>query len=351
MGKRMRLPNGFGSVYKLSGNRRKPYAASITTGFDRKGRQVRKIVGYAESRSEGLEMLAEYRHNPYDLDLKKLTFSKVFESLEVKLEKLVNSNKMSASNFNNLKSVYNNQCKTLYSEYMLDIKTKDMQLLIDESGLGHTTRGYMKNLFNKMFEHAIIDYELPLQANPANRLSIGEKEKSNKHHPFSESEEEILWQNKENEIVKLILIYNYCGARPNEIIKIKKDQVYLEEHYMIGGSKTKAGKNRVIPIHDKTLEFVKYFYNKSDSEYLITMNDKQLSYDKYADRFKDEMTKLNFNHTPYDTRHHFITKAKRFNLNEKILKIIVGHSIDDITESVYTHRSIEELINEINKIE
>ena len=54
MGKRMRLPNGFGSVYKLSGNRRKPYAVSITMGFDRKGRQVRKIVGYAESRSEGL---------------------------------------------------------------------------------------------------------------------------------------------------------------------------------------------------------------------------------------------------------------------------------------------------------
>ena len=351
MGKRMRLPNGFGSVYKLSGSRRKPYAVSITTGFDRKGRQVRKIVGYVESRSEGLEMLSEYHRNPYDLDLKKLTFSKVFESLEVKLEKLVNSEKMSASNFKNLKSVYNNQCKSLYNKFMLDIKTKDMQLLIDESGTGYTTRGYMKNLFNKMFEHAIIDYELPLQVNPANRLSIGEKEKSDKHHPFSEEEEEILWENKDNEIVKLILIYNYCGARPNEIIKIKKEQVHLEEHYMIGGSKTRAGKNRVIPIHDKTLEFVKYFYYNSNNEYLITINDKSLSYGKYAEYFKDEMDNLNFNHTPYDTRHHFITKAKRFNLNEKILKRIVGHSIGDITESIYTHRSVEELVREINKIQ
>lgn len=351
MGKRMRLPNGYGSVYKLSGKRRKPYVVAITTGFDKKGKQMQKPIGYAENREEGLKMLAEYHQNPYDLDLKKLTFSTVYESLEIKLKKLVSSDKMSLSNLQNLKSAYHNQCKTLHNKFMLEIKTKDMQLLIDESKVGYTTRGYMKNLFNKMFEHAIIDYELPLQVNPANRLSIGEKEKSNKHHPFSEEEEKILWENKGNEIVKLILIYNYCGARPNEIIKIKKEQVHLEEHYMIGGSKTRAGKNRVIPIHDKTLEFVKYFYYNSKNEYLITINDKSLSYDKYAEYFKDEMDKLNFNHTPYDTRHHFITKAKRFNLNEKILKRIVGHSISDITESVYTHRSVEEFIKEINKIQ
>ncbi len=30
----MRLPNGFGSVTKLSGNRRRPYVAKITTGHE-----------------------------------------------------------------------------------------------------------------------------------------------------------------------------------------------------------------------------------------------------------------------------------------------------------------------------
>ena len=29
----MRLPNGYGGVVKLSGNRRRPYAARITTGW------------------------------------------------------------------------------------------------------------------------------------------------------------------------------------------------------------------------------------------------------------------------------------------------------------------------------
>lgn len=29
----MKMPNGYGSVYKLSGNRRKPWAARVTDGW------------------------------------------------------------------------------------------------------------------------------------------------------------------------------------------------------------------------------------------------------------------------------------------------------------------------------
>ena len=37
-------------------------------------------------------------------------------------------------------------------------------------------------------------------------------------------------------------------------------------------------------------------------------------------------------------------------MNEYILKMIVGHKIQDVTESVYTHRTIEDLKEEILKI-
>ena len=42
-------------------------------------------------------------------------------------------------------------------------------------------------------------------------------------------------------------------------------------------------------------------------------------------------------------------KAKAVNMNEYILKLIVGHAIDDITEKTYTHRTIEDLHREIQK--
>ena len=37
-------------------------------------------------------------------------------------------------------------------------------------------------------------------------------------------------------------------------------------------------------------------------------------------------------------------------MNEYVLKLIIGHKINDITESVYNHREISNLIQEMNKI-
>lgn len=46
----------------------------------------------------------------------------------------------------------------------------------------------------------------------------------------------------------------------------------------------------------------------------------------------------------------YITMAKRDGVDEYAIKRIVGHRIKDITEEVYTDRSIEWLRSEIEKI-
>nr|DAT80564.1 MAG TPA: Int protein/DNA Complex protein-DNA complex, tyrosine recombinase.5A [Caudoviricetes sp.] len=38
-------------------------------------------------------------------------------------------------------------------------------------------------------------------------------------------------------------------------------------------------------------------------------------------------------------------------MDEYIIKLIVGHSIEDVTEKVYTHRTMKQLHTEIEKIE
>ena len=63
------------------------------------------------------------------------------------------------------------------------------------------------------------------------------------------------------------------------------------------------------------------------------------------------MGKLKLSHRPHDTRHTFITLAKDAGMDEYIIKLIVGHSIEDVTEKVYTHRTMEQLHTEIEKIE
>ena len=80
----MKLPNGFGSVYKLSGNRRKPYVAKKTKGWNinpdtGKAKQLYITVGYYSTRKEALTALAEFNANPYDVNAAKVTFADVYE--------------------------------------------------------------------------------------------------------------------------------------------------------------------------------------------------------------------------------------------------------------------------------
>lgn len=59
---------------------------------------------------------------------------------------------------------------------------------------------------------------------------------------------------------------------------------------------------------------------------------------------------LNANHKPHDARVQFVTMAKKAGVDEYAIKKIIGHSVSDITERVYTKRDPEWLRNEIEKI-
>ena len=72
----MKLPNGYGSVYKLSGKRRKPYAVVVTKGWDNTGKQIKELIGTARTKPEAFEMLNEYKNNPYDIKLSKIAKEK-----------------------------------------------------------------------------------------------------------------------------------------------------------------------------------------------------------------------------------------------------------------------------------
>ena len=78
----MKLPNGFGSIYKLSGKRRRPWVAAKTFGwqFDEEGQRIkqkRQVIGYFATRQEAMTALVQYNENPYDLDSNKITFSEL----------------------------------------------------------------------------------------------------------------------------------------------------------------------------------------------------------------------------------------------------------------------------------
>lgn len=67
------------------------------------------------------------------------------------------------------------------------------------------------------------------------------------------------------------------------------------------------------------------------------------NYDTLNTRFNSILSEYNIEGNLHSIRHTFITKMRR-------IKNIVGHKVKDVTDGVYTHWSIEELREVINKL-
>ena len=133
---------------------------------------------------------------------------------------------------------------------------------------------------------------------------------------------------------------------------MKNSDVHLEEKYMRGGVKTAAGKNRIIPVAEKILPFIAEMFNPQN-EFLITLDDKPITYQNFLQKYwrKNEiLNSLPTKHLPHDGRHTCATMLDDAEVPLKIRQMILGHASKDITNRVYTHKTIQQLIDAINRI-
>ena len=173
------------------------------------------------------------------------------------------------------------------------------------------------------------------------------------HTPYTDEEIKKLWDNLyEINNVDILLIFIYTGLRPSELLNILTENVFLDKQYMVGGMKTENGKDRIIPIADKILPLIKARYDP-DRKYLINNRyGNHYSYGSYVSaNFKTVINRLGMQHIPHDGRHTFATLMDRVGANEVCTKLIMGHSMkNDITKGTYTHKTVEDLLKEVNKI-
>lgn len=151
--------------------------------------------------------------------------------------------------------------------------------------------------------------------------------------------------------VKIVLILIYTGMRVNELLQMPRTCCNLKEKYLdIKKAKNKSS-IRKVPIHNKILPLIEYFYVKHGDNLIVNENGSCVLYNNFVAReFKKLMKDLNSSHKLHDTRHTFITKARGVQMDDLCLKLIVGHTPTDITKKIYTHVAFEELLREINKL-
>lgn len=337
-----RLPKGYGSVHKLTGNRRKPYAARITAGYNDKGTAVYKYIGYYETGSEALQALSDYNKNPYDTDLSGATIADIWEIFKQRRFNVISDSG---------KYIYNaayGHLKPLHDKCIKDLKTYQLQAVIDNINRKWQTKNHVQTLLHQLFEIAM---ELDIvNKNYAAFIKLGTKPQSDIHSMFTPEEIQRLFNSVfSEEWADTVLILIYTGMRPSELLSVKTENVHLEERYVIAGLKTAAGKNRIIPISDKVLPFIKKRYNASNT-FLIEENNRPVSYSKYKTAFNALMKHLCMEHLPHDGRHTFASMANSAGINAVSVKLIMGHASQDITEKVYTHKAVNELVQAVNML-
>ena len=361
--------------------RRKRYRARVTIGWETneetgRTKQIVKTLGSNyKTKGEATSALAEYLKNPYDLNNKDITFEQLYKKW---FDEYIDTDEHESIKYR-VKAAYR-YCSLIYKKKFREITIIDMKDCIYK-GTATCVRGkykgeqrlaspQSKEIIKYLFNH-IYDYALEarlVERNYAREFTLDkkvfqEKEKNYKSKvPFSKEEIDKLWKSIEFVPFADMIVYAcYSGWRPTELIKLKIKDVDLKNGFVKGGMKTSAGKNRLVPIHPLVSSIVEKYYKEAKSvgsDYLFNdINNKLgigLSYDQYLSRFNKVMNALHFRTeiTPHYTRHTFITKAKsrEVNMNEYVLKIIVGHDVGDLTEHVYTHRELNDLKEEMDKI-
>ncbi len=350
----MKLPNGYGSVYKLSGNRRKPWTARITVSreenADGKMHWKYQYLGYYKTQSEALTALAHYNETPYDIDINKITFAEIFQRWSAE-----HYPKISKSNIQGYNAAYR-LCEPLYALHFNDLRKSHLQGIVDNCGKNYPTLKKLRVLFSVLYKFALEndivlkDYSQYIDINQYKDRNPNKYDR----RPFSKEEIDIVWRWKDtNEYIVIILMLIYSGVRIGELLDLKKENVNLKERWFdVIASKTEYGVRKV-PIAKKILPFFEFWYNRNNCEYLLSTPDaKHFMYRNYYDSYwKPLIEQLGLkDHRPHDTRHTCISLLTAAGTDDRIIKKIVGHKGQSVTETVYTHFEIQQLIDAIDLI-
>lgn len=368
----MRLRKGFGTVRKLTGNRRNKYAVHPP-----KVDGVRpKAICYTDDYYIGVCCLNAWHNGKYypgmEMDLKERKLDEVIgigSSTFQAVYKLFWEHRFGESAPKELKK--SSQAATrsawlkmepFWNRNMDEVTVMELQAVVNE-----TAKRYSKTTVTRLIGLVKGLYRFAVPRDLC-RKDVGmyvetPKVKEEEHHDsFTDEEIGKMWEAASRAgaddaddkpsvdvavTVQMILTMIYSGYRiaawrpHGEYSGMKVD---LDKEIFVGGVKTDAGKNRIVPIHPAILPLVKgmdgaFLCGKSESQFRRDM--------KYV---LEEIGVRPL--TPHSCRHTFHRLLERAGVNEADRKRLMGHSLKgDITNGVYGHRGVEELRTEIEKIE
>ena len=229
-----------------------------------------------------------------------------------------------------------------------------------------------RTLISKLYRTAIGWRDV--DANLASVLKV-EGRKSPEREIFTDEQVTLILSQKNTPTGQMVIALLACGVRIYELLHFKHEDFHRTESgaYLIGGCKTEAGRNRIIPILDFGIPVFEHAYatsvengplfpngkggfwneknwrNRKFYPFLEEIGIQPNPYDENGKRKPEFAGKL-ATYTPYTTRHTYASLCDRAGVNKDILKRAVGHTPKSKTlDEVYLHPKATQMIEAFDK--
>lgn len=351
----MRNANGYGTVYKLKGNRRNPWTARITVG--KKLSSTGKVypeyqyLGYYRTRTEANNALAYYHARPKERSTsKRMTLDNLYK-------RWYNDVLQDAALDKQRRYNYSWEALTaLHNVDINDVTIEMIETILHSSGITKTLQSKCKTTLKAIYAYAAKhEWCTTDKSSLMSLISIKGEVKKNRVHQRISKEIIKSIQSDQSDIADLALILIYTGLRNKELVDLTLADIHLDQRYFcVTDAKTPAGV-REVPIHVNLLPiFEKWIQRNSgeaDAQFIHPLDTKNNYVTQAIFRYRfscqyKEQFQL------HDTRVTFVSRMQEITppIPPVILKSIVGHKSNDLTIDVYTRIDIKEKIAWIDRL-
>lgn len=249
---RLKASSGNGSITKMSGTRRKPWLLRMPIPDPHTGITVMKAVGTYVTREEAEAVRAEMMKRPatpYQDSTLQDCFRMFKESREYK-GRSDKARELYDIAWKYLRPLWHFKIAALYAQ--------DFQNILDkmaDNGLSQSMLEKERTLISKLYRTAI-GWRV-VDANLASVLKV-EGRKSPEREIFTDEQVTLILSQKNTPTGQMVIALLACGVRIYELLHFKHEDFHRTESgaYLIGGCKTEAGRNRIIPILDFGTRFL-----------------------------------------------------------------------------------------------
>lgn len=372
-----RRTKGTGSIYLRKDNKSKPYAAASSVT----GKQV--YLGAFATKREAENALKDYEYNPVN------GFNMTLEQLHEKWMKTKAYAKLGDSVKSNYASAYI-KLKPLYKRKFRDLRTSDYQYIIDYydnphhevgaggklkyldkngkgtykvtntpkicEGLGYSALHKVKCLLTTLYTFAM--KEDIVNKDYATFIELPEQEETTATR-FTEVQLELIRQSVGKvPYMDYVYIMCYLNFRVSEFLELTPDKYKVTDsgiHYFVGGKKTDAGKDRIVPIHPKIQQLVQKCIENEGETIFCRMHEgsefgKAMNKDyflKYAFRPAMQAIGLGDEFTPHSCRRTFSTRMSAAGAREEDIIALMGHTDYKVDIDHYIIQEVDTLYNAI----